>query len=89
MLPLFPITIADDLNANAQATLLEGDTLEQLRTFPSSGIKLIITADWEKKTPVQTLPEEIISTSDAVIPVKPVLARTGLRGAKPGPKPKL
>lgn len=46
-----------------------------------------ITADWEKK-PVQTLPEQIVATSETVIPSsEPALKRTGMSGNKPGPKP--
>lgn len=43
-----------------------------------------ITADWEK-SPKQTLPEQIVSSTETV--VRPKLALTGLRGSKPGPKP--
>jgi len=43
-----------------------------------------ITADWEK-SPKQTLPDQIVSSSETVVP--PQMVFTGLRGNKPGPKP--
>lgn len=43
-----------------------------------------ITADWEK-SPKQTLPDQIVSSSETV--VRPQTVFTGLRGNKPGPKP--
>jgi adenine-specific DNA-methyltransferase len=43
-LPLFPISVAESLEADAEATLLEGDTLDTLRTMPDGTAKLIITS---------------------------------------------
>ncbi len=43
-----------------------------------------ITADWEK-SPGQTLPDQIVSSSETV--VRPQMVFTGHRGNKPGPKP--
>jgi DNA modification methylase len=43
-LTLFPISVADNLAAGAEATLLEGDTLERLKTLPADSVKLIITS---------------------------------------------
>jgi adenine-specific DNA-methyltransferase len=41
---LFPITISESLSEQAQATLLEGDTLVRLRDVPSGSVKLIVTS---------------------------------------------
>lgn len=41
---LFPITISEVVNDDAQATLLEGDTLERLKDLPSKSVQLIITS---------------------------------------------
>jgi hypothetical protein len=46
-----------------------------------------IAADWEKE-PAQKLPEQIISTSNKVIPSGRPMTFTGMRGNKPGPKRK-
>lgn len=43
-LPLFPISVSESLEADAEATLLEGDTLDTLRTIPDGTAKLIITS---------------------------------------------
>jgi len=44
MLPLFPISVSEALDDGAQATLLEGDTLETLRQMPDGFVKLIVTS---------------------------------------------
>jgi adenine-specific DNA-methyltransferase len=44
MLQLFPISMSEHLEDGAQATLLEGDTLEVLRGMPSASVKLIVTS---------------------------------------------
>ena len=41
---LFPITISNVLSDNAQATLLEGDTLARLKDLPSESAQLVITS---------------------------------------------
>ncbi len=46
-----------------------------------------IAADWER-APRQTLPEDLVSISDRVIPGALRIKRTGLTGSKPGPKPR-
>jgi hypothetical protein len=49
--PLFPITISERIEDQAQATLLEGDTLVRLRDVPSNSVKLVITStQLEKNT---------------------------------------
>jgi hypothetical protein len=46
-----------------------------------------IAADWER-APCQTLPEDIVSVSDRVIPAELDFKRTGRTGSRPGPKPR-
>ncbi len=41
---LFPISVSESLAGNAQATLLEGDTLEILKTMADGSVKLIVTS---------------------------------------------
>lgn len=41
---LFPITVSETLADQAQATLLEGDTLARLRDLPPRSVQLIITS---------------------------------------------
>ena len=41
---LFPVSVAETLEGNAQATLLEGDTLETLKKMPNGSVKLIVTS---------------------------------------------
>ncbi len=43
-LQLFPISVSATLGDRAQATLLEGDTLETLRQMPGETVKLIVTS---------------------------------------------
>lgn len=44
MMQLFPISVSEALADQAQATLLEGDTLERLHDLPSRSVQLIITS---------------------------------------------
>ncbi len=42
--PLFPIKISESLADEAQATLLEGDSLKRLADLPKGSVKLVITS---------------------------------------------
>lgn len=44
MMQLFPISVSEALADQAQATLLEGDTLARLHDLPSRSVQLIITS---------------------------------------------
>jgi adenine-specific DNA-methyltransferase len=41
---LFPVSVSDNLEDRAQATLLEGDTLERLKAMAAGSVKLIVTS---------------------------------------------
>ena len=43
-LELFPISVSASLSGKAQATLLEGDTLETLKTLADGSVKLVVTS---------------------------------------------
>lgn len=43
-LQLFPISVSESLDGSAQATLIEGDTLDTLRRMPDESVKLIVTS---------------------------------------------
>jgi adenine-specific DNA-methyltransferase len=44
LIELFPISVSERLADNAQATLLEGDTLETLKTMADGSVKLVVTS---------------------------------------------
>ena len=44
LMELFPISISDSLNSDAQAKLIEGDSLAVLKKIRSNSIHLIITS---------------------------------------------
>jgi DNA modification methylase len=44
VIELFPISVSVRLADNAQATLLEGDTLETLKTMADGSVKLVVTS---------------------------------------------
>jgi adenine-specific DNA-methyltransferase len=55
---LFPISISENLADGAQATLLEGDTLEVLKKMPAGSVNLVVTSPpynigKEYETPVE------------------------------------